>query len=298
MIEVESMDLRLLEYFLAVCEELHFTKAAEKLGISQPTLSQQIRILESRLGATLFYRVGKKIQMTQAGEVLQYHARRIFSEVHQIHMKMDEINLMQRGKITIGCSGNHLLLPSLATFQKKYSGIELSIIDIATDEIIEKTLNHEFEVGIVLLPINESQLEHKVLFKDEFTLVVSNEHPLAENEYIHIKDLSGHSLFLLQEKYLTRQYIDGYFKSLGLQIKPAVELSDMHSLLHMTILNQGITILPKSYLNTVDTRKIRQIPIIPSIPLKEVGIVYRKQKFMSSTIKEFIEHMLQSYQSV
>lgn len=56
--------------------------------------------------------------MTQAGEVLQYHARRIFSEVHQIHMKMDEINLMQRGKITIGCSGNHLLLPSLATFQK------------------------------------------------------------------------------------------------------------------------------------------------------------------------------------
>ncbi|WP_156412599.1 hypothetical protein [Fictibacillus enclensis] len=56
--------------------------------------------------------------------------------------------------------------------------------------------------------------------------------------------------------------------------------------------------MPKSYLNTVDTRKTRQIPIIPSIPLKEVGIVYRKQKFMSSTIKEFIEHMLQSYQSV
>ncbi|RXZ01681.1 LysR family transcriptional regulator substrate-binding protein [Fictibacillus sp. S7] len=113
----------------------------------------------------------------------------------------------------------------------------------------------------------------------------------------HIKDLSGHSLFLLQEKYLTRQYIDGYFKSRGLQIKPAVELSDMHSLLHMTILNQGITILPKSYLNTVDTRKIRQIPIIPSIPLKEAES-YTGKKFMGSTIKEFIEHMLQSYQSV
>src|SRR4051794_11976840 len=111
-----QVDYRLLVYFLAVCEELHFTKAAEKLGISQPTLSQQIRLLEDRVGSPLFQRIGKKIYVTEAGEILRKHSRNIFHELEQAQMAMNELQGMQRGRLRIGCSGNHLLTATIMTF--------------------------------------------------------------------------------------------------------------------------------------------------------------------------------------
>src|SRR4051812_37770212 len=103
------MEIQLLEYFMAICESLHFTKAAEKLRISQPTLSHQIKLLEDRLGTPLFERVGKKVFITQAGKCLLEHSERIFFELDQVDIKIKEIRGLQRGKLTIGCSGTHLL---------------------------------------------------------------------------------------------------------------------------------------------------------------------------------------------
>ncbi|MFJ7684346.1 LysR family transcriptional regulator [Peribacillus butanolivorans] len=291
------MDLRLLEYFLAICEEMHFTKAAEKLGISQPTLSQQIRILESNIGTPLFHRVGKKIFMTEAGQILIQRAQRIFSELNQVRNEINELKDLQRGKITIGSSGNHLLLSSIISFHKQYPGIELSIIDSTTDETIKRVLNNQFDIGIVFLPIKEKQIESKRLFSEEFPLIVSAEHEFANKPFVKLEDLQSTPIFLLQKKYSIRQDIDNNCRLAGFTLKPVVELSDMQSLLQMTLINKGITILPKSYLVNIDDHRVRQIPIIDSFPKKEVGIIYQKDTFRSSTIKTFIEHLLENYKA-
>ncbi|WMT42770.1 LysR family transcriptional regulator [Paenibacillus sp. D2_2] len=91
------MEHRLLEYFLAVSEELHFTRAAEKLGISQPTLSHQIRLLEHELGAPLFHRSGKKTILTQAGHILLGHAYRVINELKLARQEINELSGLQRG---------------------------------------------------------------------------------------------------------------------------------------------------------------------------------------------------------
>src|SRR5690625_5676813 len=96
------MEIRLFRYFIAVTEELHFTRAAEKLGISQPTLSQQIRLLESRLDTTLFHRKGTRIELSESGKALLKHVNRIFFEMDQIETEISEIEGKNYGKLKIG----------------------------------------------------------------------------------------------------------------------------------------------------------------------------------------------------
>ncbi len=116
--EVIPIELRQLEYFLAVSKELHFTKAAEKLNISQPSLSQQIRALEHEVGMPLFDRIGKKISLTEAGKILLSHSKTIFHEVEQARSAIQDLNGLQYGSLTIGSLltvVNYLLPPTLYT---------------------------------------------------------------------------------------------------------------------------------------------------------------------------------------
>jgi len=289
------MDIRLLEYFIAVCEELHFTKAAERLGISQPTMSQQIRLLEDRMGISLFQRIGKKVYITEAGHILLNHTRRIFYELKQVDNEINELRGLQRGKLTIGCSGNHLLLPSIVTFHEKYPQIELSIMNASTEETKEGILNNQVDIGIIFLPIDDHQLESKPLFREKLFLVVSDEHEWADTSYIKLEDLQSKPIFLLQKKYLIRQFIDQHCQEAGFKLKPVVELSDSESLFRMTLLNKGATILPKSYLDNVSNPNIRIIPIADLDIQKEIGVIYRKETNHDSTIGVFIDHLIKNY---
>ena len=183
------MELRLLEYFLAVCEELHFTKAAEKLRISQPTLSQQIQILESRLGTKLFKRVGKKVYISDSGKILLEHTLRIFNEVEQAQVKINELEGLKRGNLTIGCSGNHLLAKSIISFHKQYPDIKLSILEMPTEETKLRLLNNQLDIGIVFLPLQDDKLNVIPLFIEEFFLIVSVEHELSNKTFVKLENL-------------------------------------------------------------------------------------------------------------
>lgn len=289
------MELRLLKYFHAVCEELHFTRAAEKIGISQPTLSQQIRLLESELDAVLFLRVGKRIELTAAGKILLEHVNLIFLEMEQAKEKMQELKGLNRGQLRIGSSGNHLLYDPLLSFHEQYPNIKLSIFDLTTEETVLKILNAELDMGVVFLPIYHKQLETIPLFLSELSVAVSNTHPFAGKGEIHMKELQSQPIFLLPEHYLLRQTIDKHCLELGFTLNPIVELSDIYSLVRMTILHNGVTILPKQYLNGVTDLPINLLKISDSLPMKKVGIIYRQGDFIPYAIQAFIDHLTAHY---
>lgn len=125
------MEHRLLTYFLMVCEELHFTCAAERLSISQPTISHQIQLLEHQVGMPLFTFIGKKIYLSEAGQILRNHALNAFQELDQARVAIGELRGMKRGRLRIGCAGNHLLLPAIAAFHRRYPEIEISVQELA-----------------------------------------------------------------------------------------------------------------------------------------------------------------------
>src|SRR5690625_4827072 len=145
------MELRQLEYFMAVCRELHFTRAAERLGIAQPTLSQQIRLLEHEIGTPLFDRSGKRTAMTEAGEILLRYSYNIFHELSQARDAISELQGLERGSLKIGSlltAVDYLLPPVVMAFHRSYPNIELSISGLRTGDIYEGLLQNQLDLGI------------------------------------------------------------------------------------------------------------------------------------------------------
>jgi LysR family cyn operon transcriptional activator len=289
------MEHRLLEYFLAVCEELHFTKAAEKLGISQPTLSQQIRLLEHRVGSPLFQRIGKKIYISEAGEILHKHSRNMFHELDQAQAAINEIQGMQRGRLRIGCSGNHLLTATIIAFHALYPKIELSVTELATEETKERLLSNQLDIGVVFLPDEDEQFHYIPLYNERLRFVISDKHPLAQAKTIRLADLAQLPVAMLQKKFYVRQMMDDCCEQSGFEWKPAIELSTLESLLQMAKNNVGGAILPQSYVDSIRNSGIRSIPIIDPIPQKDVGIVYRKNMFLCKTMDMFMKQLMQQF---
>ncbi|MER1985806.1 MAG: LysR substrate-binding domain-containing protein [Solibacillus sp.] len=289
------MELRLLEYFLAVCEYQHFTKAAETLRISQPTLSHQIKLLESYVGTPLFKRVGRKTYITQAGHILLGHSQKVFYELDQANLKIKEIQGLKRGKLSISCSGNHLITPSVISFNQKYPEIELSIQALTTEETITGLLNNEVNLGVIFDEIQNDQIDFSPLFMEEFFIVVSAQHELAQLEAISFKELNSIPLTFLTQRYLIRQFIDQLCIQEGFSLRPKIELNSLDSLLEMIQFNKFATILPHSYLESRNNVTIKKIPIVNPKPQKTIGLVYRKNAYKDSTMDAFINHLLQSY---
>jgi len=285
------VELRLLQYFITVCEQLHFTKAAVKLGISQPTLSQQIQLLEHRVGTALFHRIGKKTYITDAGHILLKHSLQAFHELEQAQTAINELRGMQRGGLRIGCSGNHLLTATIRTFHTLYPKIELSVTELATEETREGLLNNRLDIGVVFLPLQDELLKSIPLYDEQLQLVVSTEHELAAKDSLKLADLQQLATIQLQEKFYVRQLLDDYCKEAGFLLKPIIELSTLESLLQTASCCVGGAIVPKSYAESIDRVKFHVIAIIDPIPQRKVGIVYRKETFMCKTIETFIQQL-------
>ncbi|WP_334071474.1 MULTISPECIES: LysR family transcriptional regulator [Paenibacillus] len=288
------MEHRLLDYFLAVAEELHFTKAADRLGITQPTLSHQIRLLEQEVGTPLFHRSGKKIHLTQPGTILLEHARRILHELEQAKLEIGQLAGLQRGRLRIGCSGNHLLSDALVSFHRQYPGIELNVIELATEETRDGLLGNRLDLGVVFLPLEDEQLINLPLYDEELVLVVYHSHPFGAFTAVKLEQLAEIPLVLFQPKFFVRQMIDSACHMAGLTLKPVMELSTMESQIRMVRQHVGGTILPASYAGTLDSSGISVIPLAEPAPRKKVGLVYRKHTFMDPSLQAFIEHLATS----
>ncbi|APH67411.1 LysR family transcriptional regulator [Bacillus subtilis] len=285
------MELKQLEYFYAVCQELHFTRAAEKVGISQPSLSQQIRLLEHEIGTPLFDRIGKKTALTESGKLLLKYTRKIFYEVEQAKTSIDELNGLQRGTILVGTLltvEDYLITPTLLNFHQKYPGVKISVFGLRTGDIHKQLIENKLDLGIVFLPMKGDELESISLSTEEMAFAVPKGHPLENQEMLDVEVLKTTPSILLPQQYFIRKLIDEACKDLGFFPKPIFEITTMQSLINIVIKGVGVTILPKPYLEYLNHPNIRIIPILKSNLSREIGVVYRKDKYLSTATHAFI----------
>lgn len=289
------MELKQLEYFMTLCQELHFTRAAEKLGIAQPSLSQQIRLLEHEVGTPLFDRVGKKTMLTEAGRTLLHHSYNVFHELSQARAAISELQGLKRGTLKIGALltvVNYLLPPTVIGFHHSYPNVELSVLGLRTGDIYNGLLQNELDLGIVFLPVEHEDLETIPLYKENLALAASVDDPIAQAPFVTLDILKETPSILLPNTYFLRQVIDEQCRSLAFTPQPVLEMTTMESIINMVSRGVGVTILPRAYLDYIDNPKIRTIPIQNPVLSTQIGVVYRKNKYLCAASRVFMEQLV------
>lgn len=254
------MELRHLRYFSAVAEEAHFRRAAEALHVSQPTLSLQVQELEKELGVALFDRIGRRVRLTQAGQVFRDYARRALAVLDEGKAALGEIDGMLRGSLSVGVvqTVNAYLIPSvIARFSTDYPNVRLRVEELAAAEIENGVLDGSLDLGISFLPPAHKEIESERLFEEEFVLVVPPAHRLAGRDRMRLAELAGEPLCLLGKKFCTRRIIDEGFSRAGVQPTVVVEMNSVEGVLAVVEAGGPATILPTLAMSRQSLKAVR-----------------------------------------
>ncbi|RXZ80849.1 LysR family transcriptional regulator [Paenibacillaceae bacterium] len=293
------MDTRHIHYFLAVCEHLHFTKAANELGISQPTLSQQIRVLEDELGMPLFDRVGKKIVLTEAGSLLLVHGGKMLQAEQDAKKAIMELRSGERGTIRLGVLPSDLdfqLVPLFIQFHQRYPAIQLQAF--STLRIHDEVLGNKVDLGIGLRNTPDPRLIQVPLGSEPYHLLVNADNPLAGREGVDIHELEHLPIVMYPRGFLGRDLIERVCSEQGFSLTTVMETSTALSLLQLVRAGIGVTIQPNRLLRDVsEYNDIVAIPITGHTPVRHMELVYRSDRFISHAQKQLAEWLISFFKS-
>jgi DNA-binding transcriptional LysR family regulator len=211
-----------LRIFLAVVEYLHFTRAAEALYISQPAVSAAIQNLEEQYEVKLFHRVGRHIEITEAGKLLQAEAQKIIDQVALTERGLRELNDLQRGELKLGSSltiGNYWLPDKISQFKSQYPGIHVNCTLANTEEICEGTAAGQFDLGLVEGEVKLSakkSLEEEAVGGDRLLIVVGKSHPWFQRKQIPVTELPRTSWVMRESGSGTQQQFEQALQNWGL----------------------------------------------------------------------------------
>jgi len=242
------MDFEQLRTFLEVSRLKSFSRAAEKLGVTQPAISAQIRSLENEAGARLFDRDGGKVTFTAAGRLFEPFAEHCLQVHSHIMVAIGELHRSPRGEISISANEATSLyvLPAVfAQFKKQYTRVNLNIVRADRAKSLEAVLNREVDFGIVSLPVKDVRLTVDIIHKDDLVLVVPKTHPLATRDQIKFAEILQYPL-LLPKHGRQREQIDDTFRSNEVQPRIAMEVDSSELLKRLIGAGLGMGFLPRS----------------------------------------------------
>ncbi|PQQ52210.1 LysR family transcriptional regulator [Bacillus thuringiensis] len=288
------MELRQLEYFITLCKELHFTRAADKLGITQPTLSHQIKALEDEIGMPLFDRLGKKIAITDVGYILAKECNTIFNALHNAKERIGELKEIKGGKISIATLPGELtdlVSTLLLDFHKNYPEVAVKVI--SSDEILPLINENQVNFAVTIVSSDYVFEDDKIvkipLYIEELFLVAANNHPLANEKEIQFSELNKLPLILFPESHECRKLLNYTCVPQQISLDPLIETSSINSLFDLVRNEFGLTIVSKTLLDLNEESDLLAIPIVNPNISREVSLILRKDKFIGFGTRNFIE---------
>lgn len=257
------MDLRALQYFVAVAEELNITKAAEKLHMSQPPLSVQIKSLEEELDTELFIRGKRKLTLTESGQLLYRRAKDILSLADQTQSEVLSLGKGMRGTISIGLVEG--MAPDFAAewfagFMELYPNVRFRILDGSTDDLLEKLRSGMISLAVITAPCDNSLLHSFLIAEERMAVLMSKDHPLASGRgsEIAIADLAGENLIVQSRKALIER-IYRWFAAEGIEPNIVCEMDSYLDAAALAGRNVGLSIYPRTAYIPNDSLVFREI---------------------------------------
>jgi LysR family hydrogen peroxide-inducible transcriptional activator len=275
------MNLRDLRYLVALADERHFGRAAERCHVSQPTLSAQIRKLEEYLGVSLVERRPKRISVTPAGEKIVERARRLLQEADAIVelARTDRDPLAGTLKLALIPTVGPYLLPHVARrLRRALPRLKLLLYEYQTAPLLERLRDGEIDMGILALPVPTDGLETAALYEEPFMLAVPADHALADRDRVTAQDLHGEPLLLLEDGHCLRDQALEVCSRVGAQESQDYRATSLETLRQMVAAGHGVTLLPElAAASPVGaTRGLRVKPFVKPAPARTIGAVWRK----------------------
>ena len=285
------MELRHLNYFIAVAEELHFSRAAERLCISQPPLSQQIRSLEDELGVKLFERTKRHVQLTEAGNVLLEYSYLVLAQLEQAIEATQRVGRGEVGRLSIGFVGSatYTVLPEiLSAFRAQFPAVELQLRELTTAQQIQALHHKQVDIGIVRSAISEPGLSVELLLPELLVLALPEAHPLSAQTEVSLSTLADELFILFPAKMgpVFYEQIIHSCQQAGFRPKVAQEAVQMQTIIGLVAAGLGIAIVPASLQNFYRNGVIYR-PLQEQIPQTGLYLAWR-QHDSSPVISAFL----------
>lgn len=287
------MEIRDLQVFLSVATHLNYTRAAEEVNLSQPSVSVRMRQLERDLGSKLFEQLGKKIVLTEAGQLLVPYATRILASADDARHAIDELKGLERGTLRIGASttpGMYVIPTTIARFKESYPQIEIHLGIKDTREIETRIMKNEFDFGFVGGHLAGDEIRVLPWLTDELVLILPPTHPLARKKSVGKKDLERERFILRESGSATRATILTHLQKEKLELQATMEMGNPESLKKAVQSGLGIAFISRFAVESELIAKTLVAARVPGLTIKrELKIVYRKDKHLSHAARRFIE---------
>ncbi|MGN0977280.1 MAG: LysR family transcriptional regulator [Faecousia sp.] len=285
------MDLRSLNYFSAVAEELNFTRAAQRLNMSQPPLSNQIRSLEEELGTPLFIRGGRSLQLTEAGKLLYRRTAQLLDLAERTREEVSSLAMGLSGTICLGSVAGRapfLCAQWMAGFREEYPLVRFEIVNGSSDDIIEQILRGFIELGIIAAPYDSEHLEGIPVGDEPWCAIMSDRHPLATQPFapLPLKALAGQPLIVPHRRSRIDE-IRNWFRLAGAEPNIIGEHSNFVDVLAMAQANVGICIFPQTTPDPMPSIVCRRI-VEPSRRARYL-LVHKRDASMSELSQTFLD---------
>lgn len=276
-----DLKLKDLRYLVALADERHFGRAAQRSFVSQPTLSAQLKKLEDYLGVQLIERQPKQVTLTEAGEQIVARARRILEASDEVVTLARSHRDPLAGKLRLALLptiGPYLLPRVAREIRKALPRLELRLYEYQTAPMLEKLHSGQVDLGVLALPVELDGLESRPLYDEPFTVALPEHHRLAKKAHLRVEDLKDESLLLLEDGHCLRDQALEVCSGIGMQEKQDFRATSLETLRQMVATGAGVTLLPElaSRGPYGNARGVVLRPFTKPAPLRHVGAVWRK----------------------
>lgn len=294
------MNLKDLEYLVAVDEERHFHKAAERCFVSQPTLSGQLKKLEDELGIMLVERSNRQVSMTEAGTVIVEMARKVLAETRAIKDVAKYFHEPFTGNLRVGIIPTiapYLLPVIMSKLNHEFPKLSFWLYEYQTQVLLEKLRKSELDFLILALPIEKHEFVEFDLFREPFRLAISKGHKLAKKNVVNTGDIANQEMLLLEEGHCLRGHVLEVCMIAGAAEKRQFQATSLETLRHMVGEGMGMTLMPELAVPAKVTKsdEIKYIEFSDPKPTRRIGLMYRNNSYREETfivIGEYIKTIL------
>ena len=288
------MNLRDLQYLVALADHRHFGRAAAACFVSQPTLSTQIRKLEEDLGVTLVERAPRKVMLTPAGRDMASRARRVLAEVEQMKEAARRTQDPEAGSVRLGIFptlGPYLLPHVVPRLRTRFPNLEFLLVEEKSAVLLERLHDGRLDGALLALPLHDEALHVEFLFEEPFVLAVPSGHRLAEAGTLALADLAEERLLLLEDGHCLRDQALDVCRLAGASEKPEFRATSLETLRQMVAAHVGVTLMPALSVKPPVARSedIRLVPFSDPPPSRRIAMAWRRSSALAGLLSNVAE---------